>query len=353
MTQQERYVYPGALHIHTTYSDGSGTVEEVITAAHEAGLRWIMITDHDTLDGRHYEGWHEDVLLLVNHEITPLKNHFLALEIDEVIDRQQPTQAFIDNVYGRGGFGIIAHPDDHLVNKDEGVHPWDDWAVNWPGNATAETSIGIEIWNMMADWRSNRNRIQRPQHLTNLRAVSRGPTDAVMRWWDSLNAAGKRVFAIGGLDAHAFRLTYSGTEYTVFPYVEMFGTVTNYLILNEPLPQDDSRAACALVHRALRTGRSYIVNRMYGTQPAIPLLAPQNYNEWTIGDSPILAAGPLAMVADVGGAADLRLLCNGEIVAQGNGSLERAVDRPGAYRLEAYREGLPWLYTNPIYVRGA
>lgn len=39
------------LHMHTTYSDGKLTPEELIAAAKAAGLRYIAITDHDTVDG--------------------------------------------------------------------------------------------------------------------------------------------------------------------------------------------------------------------------------------------------------------------------------------------------------------
>ena len=39
------------LHMHTTFSDGRLTPEEIIAAAKEAGLSYIAITDHDTVDG--------------------------------------------------------------------------------------------------------------------------------------------------------------------------------------------------------------------------------------------------------------------------------------------------------------
>lgn len=39
------------LHIHTTCSDSTQTPEEVVVAAHEAGLSCIAIADHDTVDG--------------------------------------------------------------------------------------------------------------------------------------------------------------------------------------------------------------------------------------------------------------------------------------------------------------
>jgi len=39
----------GDLHIHTRYSDGSGTVPEVVEVARQRGLDFIFVTDHDTV----------------------------------------------------------------------------------------------------------------------------------------------------------------------------------------------------------------------------------------------------------------------------------------------------------------
>jgi len=42
---------PADLHIHTSFSDGLLSPEDVVNKAHEAGLTIIAITDHDTVDG--------------------------------------------------------------------------------------------------------------------------------------------------------------------------------------------------------------------------------------------------------------------------------------------------------------
>lgn len=38
-------------HLHTTASDGRKTPEQVVAQALAAGLRWMAVTDHDTVDG--------------------------------------------------------------------------------------------------------------------------------------------------------------------------------------------------------------------------------------------------------------------------------------------------------------
>ncbi|NIM98049.1 MAG: hypothetical protein GTO24_08230, partial [candidate division Zixibacteria bacterium] len=56
--------YRGAIHIHSTYSDGKGTIEEIAASARQVGLDFVITPDHDTLapltDGK--EGWHDGVL---------------------------------------------------------------------------------------------------------------------------------------------------------------------------------------------------------------------------------------------------------------------------------------------------
>lgn len=42
---------PSDLHIHSTFSDGKDTPEEIVEAAKAAGLRYIAITDHDSVEG--------------------------------------------------------------------------------------------------------------------------------------------------------------------------------------------------------------------------------------------------------------------------------------------------------------
>jgi hypothetical protein len=50
--------------------------------------------------------------------------------------------------------------------------------------------------------------------------------------------------------------------------------------------------------------------------------------------------------------ATIKLLHNGKILKESDGdSLEFASAEKGVYRVEAYIETRPWVFTNPIYVR--
>lgn len=345
------FFYPGALHIHTTFSDGTGTYPEIIAAARAAGLRWIIVTDHDTLEGRPFAGWHDDVLVIVDHEITPDRNHFLALNVDQAISWERPPQDYIDEVYDRGGFGIIAHPDERVKNNFKDIYRWDDWTVDGPRYRDNRV-VGLELWNLMSDWGEHLTNRNKFIHFFVPRLGLSGPTPATLAWWDQLNVAGRRTFGVGGVDAHAFKSRVPWGEVEVFSYRWMFNTLTNYLLLDRPFSHDPEEARHQM-YAALTEGRLYFVNRIDGEAPAIVFEARRGDERWGIGDSPALEHRPLTIVADVGCNAYLRLIADGRVVTSGVRAIRQTIAQPGVYRLEGYQGGRSWLFTNPIYVRAA
>ena len=72
--------YSGAIHVHTTYSDGDGTFDDVADTAARCGLDFIMMSDHDTIQSRTdgKEGWRDGTLVLVEQEVSPREGHCLV-----------------------------------------------------------------------------------------------------------------------------------------------------------------------------------------------------------------------------------------------------------------------------------
>jgi hypothetical protein len=342
------FAYPGAIHMHTTYSDGTGTFPELITAAREAGLRWIIVTDHDSLEGLPYAGWHDDVLVIVGHEITPDRNHFLALNIDTLVSPQLPPQQFVNEVYARGGFGIIAHPDERVRNSFKEIYRWDDWTIDGPQPREGRV-VGIELWNVMSDWAEHLNGTTDALYALQPKLGLSGPSPATLAWWDRLNMVGRRTFGIGGVDAHAFHHRVPWGSLTIFPYRWMFGTLTNYALLPVPISAD-AQTATHQIYAALTGGHCYFVNRLDGEAPAIQFTAQRAGSTWQMGESCSIGAGPLLIEADVGSDAFVRLIADGEVLTSGVQRLRQSIATSGIYRLEAYKGSKPWLFTNPIYV---
>ena len=115
------YEYAGNLHIHSPYSDGFGSHDQIALAAINAGLDFVVVTDHniwvDGLDGYRYSG-DKRVLLLTGEEIhdqtrQPQKKHLLTYETHQELAPLAPEpQRLIDAVNKVGGLSFLAHPFD-------------------------------------------------------------------------------------------------------------------------------------------------------------------------------------------------------------------------------------------------
>ena len=58
------------LHIHTNYSDGSSSVEDVLAQAKALGLKQIAITDHNILEGSILGSKMSDVDFIIGTELS-------------------------------------------------------------------------------------------------------------------------------------------------------------------------------------------------------------------------------------------------------------------------------------------
>ncbi len=108
--------YRGDLHMHTVYSDGSGTPAEVAVAAFEAGLDFFGITDHNRAQSPvglvpQGDGW---PVLVPGVEVTTYAGHFNVWGTDRWYDFREPTaeglQRAIDAALADGGTVSLNHP---------------------------------------------------------------------------------------------------------------------------------------------------------------------------------------------------------------------------------------------------
>ena len=154
------------VHVHSTYSDGTASVPELLDAARSAGVDAILLTDHDTLAARRagWEGHHNGVFLMVGVEVSPKSGHYLAFGVDEEIPHRGRSAAEIAAaVRAAGGVGFAAHPfsrGGHMLVPSIArriVLPH-----GWPALEDEGGLDGLELWSLLTDaaeaWRTPRRR---------------------------------------------------------------------------------------------------------------------------------------------------------------------------------------------------
>ena len=101
------------VHVHSTYSDGTATVAELLAVARTVGAEALLLTDHDSLQGcrEGWEGMHDGVLLLIGVEISSTEGHYLAFGVPhEIAHHCRSALEIADAVRAAGGIGFAAHP---------------------------------------------------------------------------------------------------------------------------------------------------------------------------------------------------------------------------------------------------
>lgn len=343
--------YVGSIHLHTTTSDGNAGFEEVTRLASEAGLDFVIPTDHNVLVHGN-DGWYGKTLLLIGEEIhdverQPEANHYLAFNIkEEVAQHAKDAQAVIDAVNTQGGFGFLAHPFEHATPfSGEPEIDWVDWQVK--GYA------GLEIWNFMSEFKAYLPNLPQAFFLAYFPGVAiRGPFPETLRKWDELLRE-RRVAAIGGTDAHATVYTLGPLKRAIHSYQHCFRTVRTHILSPEPFNgelEHDSN----LVYEALKTGHAFVAYDLIGDSRGFRFVARCGNNEAIMGEEIALEGkAEFEVVSPL--PALLRLVHRGKVVTQKKGkTLRYRAKEKGAYRAEAYRRYLfknrGWVFTNPIYL---
>ncbi|MGQ9491294.1 MAG: PHP domain-containing protein [Anaerolineae bacterium] len=101
------------LHIHTTYSDGMGTVPAVLESARRVGLDVVAITDHDDLRAvreAHDLALRYGIEVVPGVKITTAEGHLLAYWVGRPVPAGRPLIETLLRVGEQGGLCVAAHP---------------------------------------------------------------------------------------------------------------------------------------------------------------------------------------------------------------------------------------------------
>jgi hypothetical protein len=343
------------VHVHSNYSDGTATVDELATAAAVAGADVLLLTDHDSLQARRdgWQGRHHGVFVLVGTEVSPKQGHYLAFGVDEEIPHAgQSAVQIAEAVRDAGGIGFAAHPfssGGHMLVPSLArriVLPH-----GWPALADPRGCDGIELWSVTTDaaeaWRTPGEAVRwlcDPET-----AIAAGPPAHHLRRWDALTAR-RRLPAIGGLDGHAPGIRVRGRVRSPLPHDRTFNLLRTHLLCERPLsgePRGDERTLLA----ALAAGAAWLTCPCVAPATGARLWAerPDGTVVAMGADAP---AGRAVLRIRLPREADIQVIRDGSPMQEArDAALDLDIHEAGCYRVEARIDGRVWLLSNPVHLR--
>jgi hypothetical protein len=346
-----------AIHIHTHYSDGNASHQELIEIARKAGLNGLITTDHniwiDGLDGYYGEGKRK-IMLLVGEEIhdpslQPPGNHLLAINIrKEMSPFGDDPQRLIDQIQRNDGLSFIAHPiEDPLEEFNQREFSWRNWEVR--------NFDGIELWNHMSEFKSvTTSRLSAVVNAFFPKQMSLGPLERTLDLWDELiSTRNKRIVAIGGVDAHQIVRKIGPLKIYLYPYLHHFKSVTTHILNPKPLSgsfTDDRN----MVMKSLRQGHCFVAYDLPALADGFKFTVNNDDGEFIMGDEVKVKRG-LTFQIRLPQRTLCRLIKDGKTIKewQDRDVSTHITTESGVYRVEAF---IPykgkmrgWIFSNPIY----
>lgn len=346
------------LHMHTRYSDGTGSHKDIAQAAINTGLDVVIVTDHNVLV-QGMEGYYRfglsRVLLLIGQEVhdqdrDPQKNHLLIFNTNRDLSTLADNpQTLIDGVRDAGGICFIAHPNDPEAKAfNETDISWEAWDV--------QNFTGIELWNGLSELKTVvSTKLHGAFYAFLPQFIGRHPIPETVQRWDDLLASGRRVVAIGGSDAHALHMHMGPIHRTIFPYAFHFRTVNTHVFLPQPLTGDVALDK-KMIYEALAEGHCFVAYDLPLSTRGFTFKAKGLEQSVIMGDT-LPAKGGVTLQAHLPTQAEIHLIKDGKPIGVWKNSYTCTYNatEPGVYRAEVYRNYLGrkrgWIYSNPIYVR--
>ncbi|MCO6509157.1 MAG: hypothetical protein J5I65_00020 [Aridibacter famidurans] len=347
--------YKGVIHVHSFIGGHStGTFEELIGAANQNGLDFVVMTEHvandfdsaaKTLNERHGRA----IWIGGNEVPTSDGDKFLVLDGFSDLSTLQfnSTDELLGETEGKRKLALVTYP--------ESFRSWD---ADFDGIEVFSLHTNAKAMNpflflMDAVWSFG----SYPE-LTMARHFRR-PAENLDRF-DKISGT-RKISLFGGNDAHSnigFHLFGDDANNKLFEIkYDRYGMIFRLMRTHVLIPENEELSRVTVLE-ALRRGRSFLGFDILGDSSGFTFHAENAEGARLVGTDSDVDAGSVLRVASPL-PAKIVIFRNGDRVFESESvrSVEFKAREPGVYRVEAFLDSLgapfdemPWVITNPIYV---
>lgn len=347
--------YKGIIHVHTAIGGHStGTFDELVDGAAKNNLDFVVMTEHTTdlydISALTLKGKIGNTLFVNGQEVETATDRFLLLDGSPDAGRMNRVAAndFLDTIHNQNKLAFITYPEKHR-----------DWNENFDG---------VEVFSL----HTNAKRMPvLPVLCDALWSYYSYPELVLAKYFyrpdenlskfDEVTRTRKSTL-IAGTDAHSnigFHLLGDDAGNKIINlkidrYETIFRTMRNHVLLaaDKPLTQGS-------LLEALKNGHSFIGLDVLSDTGGFSFIAENGRESKTMGDEIVLSDNTSLKIAAPQNARIL-VFKNGEKISeQANAAqFNFSINEKGTYRTEIYLDSLgapfekmPWIISNPIYVR--
>lgn len=353
--------YKGVINVHSQEGQGQGTIPEILKAAYEANLDFIVFTENSSfskdLAPNRYE---ENILVLNGREYSYLKSRLIL--IDPLFDFTQIKNAGDAHLFlsdyleqNKKGFVLLKHP----TKKD----------YEWEGEF-ANGIDAIEIISLRSHWKESWDSSKwnfiisllmypfNPEYA--FLNIYQKPTMNLKLWYD-INKKRKLVGLLGSDAKSKFKL--AGNLILRFPsYKQLFLLSSNHVILKSELT-GQLKSDTKKIMSAVSEGQFYFSLDFLGDPKGFNFYAKTPIKEFLMGDAVQAKSLRLCFSQPWSEKKDTWAIIykNGQSVFQSKTETCFKTKEKGAYNLIYYKKiyrpwpfkakTTPWIYSNFIYLK--
>jgi hypothetical protein len=347
--------FKGIIHAHTSLGGHStGTFDELIQGASANQLDFVVMTEHTSAlydtSALTLHGVYNNVLFVSGQEVDTATDRFLQLPGDAETPQaaKMATPNYLQKIHAQNKLAIITYPEKFKT-----------WDANFDGIEIFSLHTNAKKMNpFFALFDGIWSYHGYPQLV--LAKYFLRPNDNLQKFDET--AKTRKIVLTAGTDAHSnigFHLFGDDAQNKIInikldSYETIFRLARNHVLLekDKPLTQEN-------LLQGLKDGHFYVAFDVFGDAKGFSFTAENGAESKIMGDGISLSQG-VNLKAFAPLPARFVVFKNGEQVSEFKDTtqVELPVKETGAYRVEVYLESLgapyaqmPWILSNPIYVR--